>query len=115
MTCTRTDLSSGNTEASHTPPPPWELGWRKGGCMKQENLQLPMLSGLFPNSNPIAPKIFPAIWIFVRKNLAVQTFIRNFFGFFRFRTGKKLAEKISRQLFLRFSTFDRKIFRFLKF
>ena len=87
----------------------------RGACMKQEYLQLHMLSGLSPNSNPMAPKIFPAIWIFVRKNLAVQTFVRNFFGFFRFRTGKNPAGKISRQLFLRFSTFAPKIFRFLKF
>jgi hypothetical protein len=70
-----------------------------------------MLSGLTPTWSPLAPKIFPAIWIFVRKILAVQTFVRNFFGFFRFRTGKNLAEKISRQLFLRFSTFAPKIFR----
>jgi hypothetical protein len=60
-------------------------------------------------------KNFPAIWIFVRKNLAVQTFARNFFGFFNFQTEKNTAGKISSQIFLRFSTFDRKIFRFLKF
>jgi len=60
-------------------------------------------------------KNFPVIWIFVRKNSGVQSFVRNFFEFFRFRIGKNQAGKISRQLFLRFSTFNRKNFRFLKF
>jgi len=61
------------------------------------------------------PQNFPAILIFLQKNPGVQTFARNFFGFFNFQTGKNLAGKISIQIFLRFPTFDRKFFWFLKF
>jgi len=43
--------------------------------------------------------------------MAGQTFDRNFFGIFNFRTGKNLAGKISIQKFLQFSTFAAKIFR----
>jgi len=56
-------------------------------------------------------KNFSANFDFCPENLAVQTFVRNFIVFFNFQTGKNLAEKISRQLFLRFSTFAPKIFR----
>jgi len=48
----------------------------------------------------IAPKLFPAIFISVRKNPGVQTFGRNFFFIFQ----------ISIQKFLQFSTFAPKIF-----
>jgi len=44
-------------------------------------------------------KIFPAILIFIQKNPGVRTFIRNFFGSFRFQTGKNPAGKFSVQNF----------------
>jgi hypothetical protein len=88
-------------------------GWREGAASKKTGLNLPARD--FPIRNFPVHKIFPAILLFVRKNLIVQTFVRNFFGFFRFRTGKNLAGEISIRNFLRFSTFDWKILRLLKF
>ena len=89
---------------SHVRPVPLGgLVAQEGGCEQGDRHELNQ------------PQVFPAIWIFVRKNPGVQTFARNFFGDFIFRTGEKPAGKISRQLFLRFSTFAPKIFRPGKF
>ena len=96
-------------------PHPQGAGLAEGGLHETRKPAECRPSGPPSNQNQIAPKIFPAILIFVRKNLAVQTFDRKFFGFFNFQTEKNTAGKISSHLFLRFSTFDRKIFRFLKF
>ena len=104
ITCIRAAPGTGN---SHTiacaPRPPRGTGGARGGLRARRQ------------ARTYQPQVFPAIWIFVRKNPGVQTFARNFFGDFIFRTGEKPAGKISRQLFLQFSTFAPKIFRPGKF
>jgi len=84
----------------------------KGGC-KQEDRPEPARD-FFIRIFPVH-KIFPAFFIFVRKNPAARTFARIFFGFSNFQTKKKLAGEISIQNFLRFPTFAPKIFRPGKF
>ena len=83
------DLNTGKSEVSLAPPPPRGQGWRKGGRDKVNHLD-----------------IFPAILNFVRKILAARTFARIFLGFFRFRTGKRSAGKLSRQKFLAGKNFE---------
>ena len=95
---------------SLAPPPPLGQGWRKGGLNDPSIME----SDHELTWNPVAPK-FSGNFDFPPKNPGVQTFARNFFGFFNFQTGKNLAGKISIQIFLRFPTFDRNFFWFLKF
>jgi hypothetical protein len=77
---------------SHTPPPPLGQGWREGG-----ETDYPVRT--FSRPTLIRPKNFPAILISVRKNPGVRTFVWNFFGSFRFQTGKKPTGKFSAQKF----------------
>jgi hypothetical protein len=101
--------------ASHVRPVPL------GGLVAQEGGASSKKTGtnrpapVFSCKIPISSKLFPAIFIFVRKNSAARTFARNFFGFFNFQTGKNPAGEVSFQNFLRFSTFNRKFFWFFKF
>jgi len=88
-------VRTGNTQGIARAPAPLGTGVAQGGL-----------------SDPSLLQNFPAFWIFVRKNPGVRTFARNFFGFFRFQTGKNPAGKISSQKFLGFSTFNRKFFWF---
>ena len=74
-----------------------------------------ILSGSFSVRNLVGPGNFLAFQIFIQKNLAVRTFVRNFFGFFNFQTGKNPAGELSIPKFLRFSKFAPKIFRPGKF
>ena len=103
------DLNTGNTHGIARAPAPLGAGMAQRGG----KTDYPVWT--FSRPTPIRPKIFPAIFISVRKNTDVQTFVRNFFGFFRFQTGKSTAVKISVQHFLRFSTFAAKFFRQKKF
>lgn len=98
------------------PRPPWGQGWRKGGCMKRENLSCVDCPGFHPirirlfqkfsgklDFRPekygrmnFRPELFWFFQVSNRKKLGRKTFKPNFFAIFNFRAKNFPAKKISR-------------------
>ena len=96
------------------PRPPWGQGWRKGGCMKRENLSCVDCPGFHPIRIRLFQKFSGKLDLRPEK-YGRMNFRPELFWFFQVSNRKKLAGKLSSQIFLRFSTFVPKIFRQKKF